>query len=108
VLTKNYAGEQGKVRSAGSELGDAVDPVVATVLAERGLSVSGYVPTRLTYDTVDSTDVVVTMGCGETSPVFPAKRSEDWQIDEKVRVLLAGLRIAAHREAPQAQSTSAG
>ena len=69
-------------RSAGSEPGGGVNPVVAEVLAERGLPVTDHVPTLLTYDGVQEADVVVTMGCGETCPVFPGKTYEDWQVDD--------------------------
>ena len=82
VLTRHYAGDSVTVRSAGSEPGTAVNPVVAQVLAERGLPVTDHVPTKLDADLVQSSDVVVTMGCGETCPVFPGKRYEDWTIDD--------------------------
>lgn len=80
VLTEHYARGAVAVRSAGSEPGNAVNPVVAQVLAERGLSTASHVSTLLDYDLVDSADVVVTMGCGETCPVFPGKRYEDWPV----------------------------
>src|SRR3712207_601610 len=71
-----------EVRSAGSEPGAGVNPVVAQVLAERGLPVTGHVPTRLDADLLQAADVVVTMGCGETCPVLPGKRYEDWPVDD--------------------------
>ena len=113
VLTQHYAGGRAEVRSAGSEPGSGVNPAVAEVLAERGLSTAGHVPSLLTYDGVAETDVVITMGCGETCPVFPGKRYEDWQVedpkgqdldtvrrivddvDERVRALLADLGVTA-------------
>jgi arsenate reductase len=69
-------------RSAGSEPGAGVNPVVAEVLAERGLAVTDHVPTMLTFEGVQEADVVVTMGCGESCPVFPGKTYEDWQVDD--------------------------
>ena len=69
-------------RSAGSEPGAGVNPAVAEVLAERGLAVDEHVPTLLTHELVEGVDVVVTMGCGETCPVFPGKTYEDWQVDD--------------------------
>ena len=80
MLTKHYGGDALDVRSAGSEPGSNVNPVVAQVLAERGLRVVGHVPTQLDADLVESSDVVVTMGCGETCPVFPGRHYEDWPI----------------------------
>ncbi len=82
VLAAHHGGGRVVVRSAGSEPGAGVNPGVAAVLAERGLSADGHVPTLLTYDGVQQADVVVTMGCGETCPVFPGKRYEDWTVDD--------------------------
>ena len=111
VLTRHYAGAAVEVLSAGSEPRDTVNPAVATVLSEHGLSVAEHVPTRLDPALVERSDVVVTMGCGETCPVFPGKRYEDWQVhdpkgqdvetvrrivddvDERVRALLADLGV---------------
>lgn len=82
VLTRHYAGDAVEVRSAGSEPGAGVNPVVAQVLAERNLPVPDHVPTKLDLDLVEAADVVITMGCGETCPVFPGKRYEDWPVDD--------------------------
>jgi len=82
VLTRHHAGDAVEVRSAGSEPGAGVNPVVAQVLAERGLPVTGHTPTLLDADLVQAADVVVTMGCGETCPVFPGKRYEDWPVED--------------------------
>ena len=71
-----------QVRSAGSEPGTGVNPVVAEVLAERGLSTAAEQPKKLDTATVQAADVVITMGCGETCPVFPGKRYEDWTVDD--------------------------
>jgi arsenate reductase len=82
VLARHHAGTAVVVRSAGSEPGDGVNPAVAAVLAERGLSVEDHTPTLLTVDGVQEADVVITMGCGETCPVFPGKSYEDWAVED--------------------------
>jgi arsenate reductase len=82
VLAEHYGGDSVEVRSAGSEPGDALNPVVVEVLRERGLSTEGERPTLLTPDDVREADVVVTMGCGETCPIFPGKRYVDWELDD--------------------------
>jgi len=82
VLARHYGGDNVSVSSAGSEPGGGVNPAVAEVLAERGLTTEDHQPTLLTPDGVQQADVVVTMGCGETCPVFPGKRYEDWLIDD--------------------------
>ncbi len=82
VLTRHHAGDTVTVRSAGSEPGSGVNPVVAQVLTERGLPVGEHTPTLLDHDLVEGSDVVITMGCGETCPVFPGTRYEDWAVDD--------------------------
>ena len=82
VLTEHYAGDRVTVRSAGSDPANDVNPVVAHVLAERGLFVTDHIPTRLDRDIVESSDIVITMGCGESCPVFPGKRYEDWNVED--------------------------
>ena len=52
------------------------------MLHERGLSTEGESPTLLTPEGVQQADIVVTMGCGETCPIFPGKRYEDWELDD--------------------------
>ena len=82
VLARHYAGDTIDIRSAGSEPGDSVNPVIAQVLVERGLSASEHQPSLLEWDLVQAADIVVTMGCGETCPVFPGKHYEDWPVDD--------------------------
>ena len=81
-LTAHYGGDRVVVRSAGSEPGDGVNPVVAQVLAERGISTDDHTPTLLTWDGVDESDVVITMGCGEACPAVPGKRIVDWELED--------------------------
>ncbi|HXH80339.1 hypothetical protein [Nocardioides sp.] len=82
VLTEHHAQGAIDVRSAGSEPGDSLNPQVVAVLEERGLSVAGEAPKLLTPETVETSDVVITMGCGEQCPYFPGKRYEDWELDD--------------------------
>ncbi|MFC5381072.1 hypothetical protein [Aquipuribacter nitratireducens] len=82
VLTRHLAGDAVEVRSAGSEPGDSLNPVVVEVLHERGLSTEGEHPSLLTRDGVAAADVVVTMGCGEQCPFVPGTRYLDWELDD--------------------------
>jgi arsenate reductase (thioredoxin) len=59
-----------------------VNPVVHAVLAERGLDISNRMPQKLAPETVASSDVVITMGCGDACPVFPGTRYLDWKLDD--------------------------
>lgn len=92
VLTEHYAAGAVEVRSAGSEPGAALHPVVVQVLTERGLSTEGEEPTLLTYAGLQDADAVITMGCGETCPVLPGKRYEDWDLDDPKGQDLATVR----------------
>lgn len=82
ALARHYGGDSIRVRSAGSDPGGGVNPVIVQVLEERGLLVHGHTPTPLDVDLVEQADVVITMGCGETCPVFPGKRYEDWPVED--------------------------
>lgn len=82
ALARHYGGDAVEVRSAGSEPRDAINPTVAEVLSERGLPIADHAPTQLDWDLVQQSEVVITVGCGETCPVFPGKRYEDWPVDD--------------------------
>lgn len=71
-----------EVRSAGSAPGDAVNPVAVEAMREEGIDISAERPKVLTPDAVQSSDVVVTMGCGDACPFFPGVRYEDWVLDD--------------------------
>ncbi|WP_242889122.1 arsenate reductase ArsC [Actinomadura litoris] len=74
------AGDAVEVRSAGSAPAEEVNPVVVDAMAEVGIDVSAEIPKILTADAVRASDVCVTMGCGDTCPVFPGKRYLDWPV----------------------------
>jgi arsenate reductase len=69
-----------EVRSGGSEPGDQINPMAVRAMAEEGIDISQAIPQLMTTDQVRSSDVVITMGCGDVCPVFPGKRYEDWQL----------------------------
>ncbi len=71
-----------EVRSAGSAPGERVNPAAVEAMAEEGIDISAQTPKVLTTDAVQASDVVITMGCGDTCPVFPGKRYEDWELDD--------------------------
>ena len=71
-----------EVRSAGSEPADQLNPAVIEAMAEVGIDITAEQPKLLTTDAVQAADVVITMGCGDTCPIFPGKRYEDWKLDD--------------------------
>ena len=69
-----------EVLSAGSEPKDMINPLAIEVMAEEGIDIAHNVPKILTVEAVKESDVVITMGCGDTCPIFPGKRYEDWEL----------------------------
>jgi protein-tyrosine-phosphatase len=71
-----------RVRSAGSEPADRINPVVVEAMEEIGLDISRELPKPITDEAVRAADVVVTMGCGDACPIYPGKRYEDWELED--------------------------
>ncbi|MFF1544369.1 arsenate reductase ArsC [Streptomyces sp. NPDC058291] len=88
----HLAGDRVEVRSAGSDPGDRVNPAAVEAMAEVGIDISAETPKVLTTDAVRASDVCITMGCGDTCPVFPGKRYLDWKLEDP-----AGQGVAAVR-----------
>lgn len=78
----HFASDRIEVRSAGSEPADKINPVAVQAMAEEGIDIAGEQPKILTTETVKASDVVITMGCGDTCPFYPGKRYEDWVLDD--------------------------
>ena len=75
---------QGKVRvlSAGSAPKDSINPIAVQAMAEVGIDIANNQPKVLTNEAVQGSDVVITMGCGDTCPFYPGKRYEDWVLED--------------------------
>jgi arsenate reductase len=71
-----------EVRSAGSAPADQVNPAAVQAMAEVGIDIASEQPKILTDSAVRESDVVITMGCGDTCPFYPGKRYEDWVLDD--------------------------
>ena len=67
-----------EVRSAGSAPAASINPAVREAMLEEGIDISAEQPKILTTEAVEASDVVITMGCGDTCPWYPGKRYEDW------------------------------
>ncbi|NYH54821.1 MULTISPECIES: arsenate reductase ArsC [Nocardiopsis] len=78
----HLAGDRVEVRSAGSAPADALNPAVVEAMAEVGVDITDQHPKILTTEAVEASDVCVTMGCGDTCPVFPGKRYLDWTLTD--------------------------
>ncbi|MEU3290608.1 arsenate reductase ArsC [Streptomyces longwoodensis] len=78
----HLAGDRVQVCSAGSAPADTVNQAVVEAMAEVGIDIAAEVPKVLTVEAVQASDVVITMGCGDTCPVFPGKRYLDWELPD--------------------------
>lgn len=78
----HLAGDRIEVRSAGSAPADTINPAAAQAMAEVGIDITDQSPKLLTYDAVETSDVVITMGCGDTCPVFPGVSYRDWTLED--------------------------
>jgi len=90
---RHLAGDAVEVRSAGSEPGNQINPVAVAAMAEIGIDISGGIPRKLDWDLAEGSDVIVTMGCGDTCPVFPGKRYEDWALTDPAGQPIEVVRI---------------
>lgn len=81
-----------EVLSAGSKLGETVNPTVIAAMAEVGIDISSYYPKPCTEDTLSAADVVITMGCGDACPVLPDKRYLDWDLPDPAGQPLEAIR----------------
>ena len=82
-----------EVRSAGSAPADQVNPSAVAAMAEHGIDITAQTPKILTAEAVQDSDVVITMGCGDTCPIFPGKRYEDWELDDPAGKGLDQIRL---------------
>ena len=79
---RHLAGDAIEVRSAGSEPADRINPIAVQAMHEVGIDITSDTPKILTLEAVRDADVVITMGCGDTCPIFPGKRYEDWDLTD--------------------------
>jgi arsenate reductase (thioredoxin) len=98
VLTERYAGGRVTALSAGTQPGEHIHPEVADALERLGLDTSGETPTKLTRETIETSVMAVTLGCGEECPYVPGVRYVDWPVadpggqdEETVRAIIADI-----------------
>ncbi len=79
---QHLAGDRVDVLSAGSAPAASINPTAVEAMAEIGIDIAGAQPKVLTTESVQASDVVITMGCGDACPFYPGKRYEDWELDD--------------------------
>ena len=81
-LLSHLAGDRIDVRSAGTKPADQINPAAVAAMAEIGIDITAAAPKVLTPESVETSDVVITMGCGDTCPYFPGVSYRDWKLDD--------------------------
>jgi arsenate reductase len=81
-LLTRLAGDRIEVRSGGTEPADQINPTAVRAMAELGIDIAAEVPKVLTPDAVEASDVVITMGCGDTCPYYPGVAYRQWKLDD--------------------------
>lgn len=79
---RGLAGSRVRVFSGGSNPSDDVNPAAVAAMNEVGIDISSHRPQRWTVDQVEAADVVVSMGCGDSCPILPGKRYDDWELTD--------------------------
>jgi len=86
--------------SAGTEPGPRVHPEVLEAMKEVGIDLSNVQPTFLTHELAASSNLLVTMGCGEKCPVVPGLKRDDWPLEDpkgKSMEVVRGIREEVRR-----------
>jgi len=98
VLTEHYAGGHVRALSAGTQPGEHIHAEVAEVLEKLGLDTSGEQPKLLTHDTIATSTMAITLGCGEECPYVPGVKYIDWPVadpggqdEATVRAIIADI-----------------
>ncbi|HLL64817.1 MAG TPA: arsenate reductase ArsC [Micromonosporaceae bacterium] len=89
---RHLAGDTVQVRSAGSVPAQSINPAAVEAMREVGIDITDQTPKQLEWETAESSDVIVTMGCGDACPIFPGKRYEDWKLEDPAGKGVASVR----------------
>jgi len=93
AFMQELSGGKVEVLSAGSAPKDSINPIALLAMNEVGIDISRNTPKILTNEAVQDSDVVITMGCGDTCPFYPGKRYEDWVLDDPAGQDIAAVRV---------------
>lgn len=93
ALLAHYAQGRVRVRSAGSVPGREINPAVREVMEEIGIDLSQEFPKPLTDEAARAADVIITMGCGDTCPVYVGKRYLDWELTDPAGKAAEAVRL---------------
>jgi protein-tyrosine-phosphatase len=91
-FARRLGGERVVVHSAGTAPGEQLNPAVVAAMSEKGIDITDQSPQMLTEAMGLSSDVIITMGCGDTCPVYPGKRYLDWDLPDPAGRTLEEIR----------------
>ena len=89
---RHFAQDRIDVYSGGSNPGKQLNAAAIEAMNEVGIDIANESPKLFDVEHVKAADAVITMGCGDTCPIFPGKRYEDWALEDP-----AGLGVEAVR-----------
>ena len=92
AILRSLAGDRVHVLTAGSQPAGVINPLIVAALDEIGVPVGGEFPKPLTDEVVRSSDLVITMGCGDACPIYPGRRYLDWDLPDPAGLQLDGVR----------------
>jgi protein-tyrosine-phosphatase len=79
---RSLSGGQVDVFSGGSEPAERINPTAIEAMGEKGIDITGQIPQLWSEEIVQAVDVVISMGCGDSCPIYPATRYVDWEVDD--------------------------
>lgn len=89
---RHLADDCANVYSGGSEPATKVNPAAIAAMAEKGIDIAAEQPKQWTMDMLEAVDVVVTMGCGDSCPILPGRRYEEWTLPDPAGQSVATVR----------------
>ena len=89
---QHLAGDEVEVFSGGSNPASEVNPAAIEAMTEIGIDISSEFPKPWTDEVVQAANVVVTMGCGDSCPIFPGTRYMDWDVGDPAGLPLEQVR----------------
>jgi len=81
-FARKYGGDEFEVFSAGSKPSGIVNPDAIKVMKEIGIDISDQTSKGFELLPYNKFDYIVTMGCKDVCPYFPAKERIDWEIED--------------------------
>lgn len=89
----HLAGRNAVAWSGGSEPSNAINPAAVQAMAEVGIDITGEFPKPWTEESVAAAEVVIIMGCGDSCPLYPGKRYENWELPDPAHQSVEAVRL---------------